>query len=304
MYSLSDEPPVRQVLRRVRARRNAGVWPGQDRVQEVSWLRNFPQHDQPIASTLLDSLVFFSDSHCEKLLESAFDSYCRTILDHRVIRSDNSSRLHSHFKNVCFCPVEGEIPNPTDSGWLLCRMVRQVLRVPESQIVTPARALDRAEVGYTVLFVDDFCGTGSQFSKSWSRDLRGNMPRSFRDLQELLHTRKQVISVGYIPLLATESSLRRLQREVPEAKVLPGHVLGPDYSINSRELPAGLERTEVVSFLSRHAPQLITESFIDPCLGFGKLGLAIAMSHSVPDSTLPILWARGRFDWSPLVPRL
>lgn len=60
----------------------------------------------------------------------------------------------------------------------------------------------------------------------------------------------------------------------------------------------------MLEFLRRHSNQLKLKNYMKPrefpAYGFHELALTIGFPDSVPDSTLPVIWARGGAKWKPL----
>ena len=58
--------------------------------------------------------------------------------------------------------VQGENPNPSDSGWLFARKARQTLGIDQDQLREPREVVAMLADGFSgpVVFVDDFVGSG------------------------------------------------------------------------------------------------------------------------------------------------
>ncbi len=149
-----------------------------------------------------------------------------------------------------------------------------------------------------MVFVDDFVGSGDQFRKTWQREYETPAGRaSFATLAGA--------GAGpfyYCPLVCAEAGRKEIADHCTGVRLWPTHLLPPQYCANH---PASLIwpdalRPRAQAFVeasSRRAgiPQ-------HKAWGYGDLGLALAFSHGVPDSTLPILWWEEN-GWIPLVPR-
>jgi hypothetical protein len=198
--------------------------------------------------------------------------------------------------------VTGESPAVTDSGPAFARKARQLLDVSESQIMAPEQALKElaTRAPRPVVFVDDFVGTGRQFSTTWHRQVfaGGNVTLSF----DTVASTRRGITFFYCPLVCTEAGLRTLRQKVPRVTVIPAHVLSERYSAlhPSSVLWPGSLRPSASNFLYRASLRAgIPES---KWKGFGEHGLALAFAHCVPDATMPIFyWDRN--GWNPLIQR-
>jgi hypothetical protein len=154
-----------------------------------------------------------------------------------------------------------------------------------------------------IIFVDDFVGSGSQFIKTWRRQVPlSGSTSSFERI-----TAVRGAEFYYCPLVCTEYGFERIKKECAAVQLHPAHLLPRKYSAldpNSVIWPNHL-RTTAISFLqavSTRAGIPDTNGNVDDWRGFHQLGLAIAMGDSVPDATLPIFyWERN--GWIPLIRR-
>jgi hypothetical protein len=140
------------------------IWPPSYTLDPQGWLSNFREEELPFALALLDSFVYFSEPMVDRLLEEAFT---KVISQH--VRMVPGGRVSVERNRVCFTHVTGPIPRVTDSGQLIARKVRQVLRVPETDILSPrdtVRGLLASRYD-TVVIVDDLLGSGDQFFSTW-----------------------------------------------------------------------------------------------------------------------------------------
>jgi hypothetical protein len=297
------DPFTATILEQCSALRNAGVWRGEPHVRPRAWLDNFEESERLVAAALLDHFVFFSDRLADLLFEAAFDSVARTFLAAGTTPVTATAAYRAFVDSAFFTRVEGERPNPTDSGNLYCRKARQRLRIAQERIVDPATALEGAIQGAPVIFVDDFVGSGLQMAYTWARPYRPDSPRSFAEA----FAAHPFTSV-YVCLIATEYGVNQLQH-LP-LRVHSAHVLSPRFTLGGFRYPSHLPsdmNTRVEKLLRKYAPLLELEPYMRPAdfpvLGFRRLATAIAFEHSVPDATLPIFWARAGRDWTPLVER-
>lgn len=156
---------VKNVLAKCEALKAAGFWPAEPRMRPRAWLQSFDEADRPIAAVLLDRFQYYNDLQTEALLKAAFHA----IGDGRVAERMNltQTEVNALLANAVFTRVDGERPRPTDSGNLFCRKARQVLNVPDHLMMEPEQAVVLAATGATVVFLDDFIGSGNQFRTSW-----------------------------------------------------------------------------------------------------------------------------------------
>ena len=146
---------INEVVSKCEVLVKSGLWDDHEKLRVRGWLNNFDESDKYIAAKLLDRFIYYSNRHTDSLLKAAYNS----------IGAEHDKSLCSMLESVIFTPITGEVPNPTDSGHLICRKVRQLFNIPEEQIVNQADAIEYAKMGKTIIFLDDFVGSGQQFEK-------------------------------------------------------------------------------------------------------------------------------------------
>ena len=288
----------------------ARIWPSNDpgKVRSQSWLSNFADSDAEIAAALIDVFVYFPAEQVNQLL-------CRTLT--RLFQNfGGTERSCEHRKNritkqlsrTLFVPVEGERPSPADSGNYICRVVRQILELSDSNIATPAAALTQyVSNNKTIVFVDDMVGTGNQMRGTWHREYGTTDPKSFRNAYQRVRRecyciclisspvgRGSVRSLSGIDLISAHDLQDRDRLHAALARI-------PDHPAGSGLQPA------VDVLLEDYATRLILDSYMrndrHPLLGFGNQGLTLGFQHCMPDATLPMYWASGSGSWTPMSKR-
>lgn len=296
---------INEVLSKYEALKKSGLWPAEPLLRPRAWLENFEVGDKHAAALLLDHFTYFDDKLTDRLLESAFN----TIGDGRPKGPavPDAKVLNSAITDAVFTPVLGEKPNPTDSGNLMSRKVRQVVGVPQERIVSFSEALDHAYAGKCVVFVDDFVGSGNQFIETMSRyeaDPDGKPTgRSFASAQ----AKKGFVCV-YVTLICTKFGYDEIHKKFPQAAICCTHVIDKEASVWGFDRAAPSSYLDIVDLLRRTATRLTpAEPYMQTtdrkAFGFAQRGLMLGFEHSVPDATLPIFWSKGLDDWEPLLER-
>lgn len=147
------------------------LWPLKQVLNPEGWLKNFTEAELPYAGALLNAFLYFSELLVDTIYRSAFDD----LVHHLRSASDTAFAVDTKWRafqeRVILTYSTGEIPNPTDSGYLFARKARQILGIPEERIVPPEQALElMAQEDRPIVFVDDFVGTGNQFVETWTRE--------------------------------------------------------------------------------------------------------------------------------------
>lgn len=279
-----------------------GQWPKiPARANPERWLNGFHDDDADHALSLLESLVYFSMEQTTKLCTSLFHSLSSEVAANADSYAGRKV-LWGNFLAKCVVTFPtGEKPNPTDSGHTFARLARQELRIPEPRFLYPEEAISRLFRGerFPVVLVDDFAGSGDQFLKTWSRKypMSDGSFASFATVAAEHH-----LDAYYIPAVATSYAVTRIAETVPEIRLRTSHLLTEKYSAidsDSVVFPDDL-RPGARQFVANASRQAGINPEAE--LGYHGLALAMAFEHSVPDATLPILWADTP-SWNSLLRR-
>ena len=290
---------IEAVLRKAETLKKVDFWVPQPNVRPRAWLNNFEDDEREIAAAIVDSLIYFPEQQTNALLKAGY----RDIVDDFA---HSGSHGVDFGRNAIFTRVDGEEPNPSDSGNVFCRKARNVLTVDESRLVEPRVALEQVIANRSsVVFLDDFLGSGNQIYDTWVRPYRASFPTSFADAYV-----SSPFAANYLVLVATADGLTNTTRRCAGLTVRATHVLGDEYSVRKlHELPhiPPIQNLadRVHKLLERYAPRLELQAFMrqsDFALyGFHSLGLLLAFQHGCPDASIPLIWASAGSGWSPLV---
>jgi hypothetical protein len=278
------------------------VWPLRSKLDPEGWLNNFTKADLPFAYHLLNSFMFFSESVTNQLFLAAVQHLSQLVPGCGLGASGNE-HWNNFLDSVLITYVTGEIPHPTDSGYMFSRKARDLIVIPQTRIVEPAVAIERVIQGSAspLVFVDDFVGSGNQFCETWHRTYAvGGSPTSFATLR----ASGALSEAYYCPPICTEKGLTKIETFCPGVIVSAGNVLGDQYSVfhpQSLIWPVELRATgpEFVRRVSQEVG-IPADSGEWDYRGFHHLGLALAFAHKTPDATIPLFrWNVGA--WQPLV---
>lgn len=268
------------------------------------WLDNFTDEELPYALVLLDSFLFYDQRLVEALFLSAVQAISSEIVDQATSIAHAQALWSSFLARLRVTLVEGEAPNPTDSGHLFTRMAREVLGIDEIHIVEPDVALSnvRRDPSLVLLFVDDFVGSGNQMASTWVRRYAssGSGEASFAQLAA-----SGSGAFYYVPIVAASVGMNRLETTCPGLRVRPAHILDEAYSLTHRDCflwPDTLkpDARSVLYEASKRAG--IVGAYEYGWEGFHDLALPLGFSHGAPDATLPLFcWEMG--SWVPLLRR-
>jgi hypothetical protein len=300
----AEQAFVDAVLAKCEALKNADLWAREPIVRPRAWLDNFDEADRTAAAILLDSFVYFSERSTHRLLVGAFEAATR------VPRGTPRALSAASLDGAVFTPVLGETPNPTDSGYPVTRIARQALSIKQDRFVSHETAIASAVRGTMVVFLDDIAMSGDQFMATWERKV-GSPATSFIDA-----ARTKPLDVVYLCICATDDARARIEASAAGVRVYATHIL--DHSHTHRAIPKRQPppviadaMAKVDSLLDKYAPRLVfrddqqymTKHSSWRRLGYKDRSLLLGFENSVPDGTLPLLWADGPNGWTPLARR-
>lgn len=299
-----DRPSV---LKKITAFGQFQLWPFGGTVDPNGWLSNFTLAEEKHALHLLNSFVLFSERLTDQMLVSGFQD-----ISNRMRRPEETGdSLALRWRCLCdemiVTHVDGDDQSPAESGPTISRRFRQALNLPKARVMAPSLALQHLNNGRNkpLIFVDDLAGTGVQFEAMWSRSypLGAGLNISFRELAE---SRPDLV-VYYCPAIATEEGVKNIEAKCSPVVVNPGNLLTRHHNVLAADSilwpiemkESGPEFVREASERAKIPDQLGKRS---DWRGFHQLGLAIAFSHGIPDSTLPIFWW-SEHGWKPLMRR-
>ena len=285
-FKLPESGPdyIERILGRCESLIQCRIWEGLDLTRLRRWCRNFTTNEgQYFSACLLDSLIYRSTPQTCALSRQLFQ---RSLPD--AVRSDPlpiapvSDWLSLLGGNadplVRVIPVIGNDDPPTKSGFLITRLFKQVLRVNEAWIIKPADIPIHASSTKVLLFVDDFLGTGDQFTQFVA------------GLGDYCATH----SVIYAPLTAHDDGINTIRSEFPHLRIACAERLRASHNIfhpdsncfdDGINTPAGAQEFQASLFEKFGIPLERKEQ-----LGHGGAGLAYSFQHACPDNCLPLFW--------------
>lgn len=238
----------------------------------VDWVNQFDAADRDTAARLLDVVEFISAEE----IHAAFSSLLK-----RLPGWDrDASRRNGKFAFVAFSSSAGE---SGDNMLHQFRLANNLNRREYDSLFIGRSDLLRSGLGPddTIVFVDDFVGTGNQAVTAWR-----NM------FQELT---AQIGSVYLITVGAFQTGSERIKKET-RMQLLTHRPLGSRDSLfdNNCNHFSDDEKARILSYC-----RLASSSHPR---GFGDCGLVLVLYHQCPNNSLAVLHASSR-RWDPLFPR-
>lgn len=237
------------------------------------WLAQFDEPDRDIAARVLDAVQFIP-------LSQASSAYRDLLAALPGWSQDPNERDGRWF----FVPFS---PSPGKSGDHMVTVFRHAnnmsgrayddLFVHSSDLVSLTPSPED-----TVVFIDDFSGTGNQAVGWWDHPFRELLP---------LHPRIYLLLVA-----ATDQALLKISNET---RMTPMASIGLDSSDN-------LFSSSCKAFSDSDKSKILDIcSWIDPRnpKGVGDCGLLVVFGHTCPNNSIPLLHARVKRRWDGLFRR-
>jgi hypothetical protein len=253
-------------------------WPIEVSMDHVlRWILQFDSSDYAVAARIVRHLSVFGSREIRTALEIAHTKLVRVAAQKAPgIRRDNT--------------LYAGVGSASKSGGMMAYYYRLAVDLPEADFFTSdeGEQIDFAHIDNIVL-VDDVIGTG--------KTVAGEVERIAKEVYSLVKTR----NIYVLAVAGYEDGMEHVIREsgatVVAALEYSAHdtvssldsLFYKDQSIEDREL---LRTT-----IQRYCRAISTSD-----LGFGKVGGLLVFEHNTPNTTLPIIWSRGK-NWFPLFPR-
>lgn len=243
------------------------------------WLARFRSEDTDLGARLLDAVNFLKPEDMEEAL--------RGMVGRLPGRHRDQAQLQGRWRFVAFSVSAGE------SGDTMLHTFRRALGLTGSQyndLLVHKADLLREGLGAedSVVFLDDFAGTGQQACRAW----RGDASAKITGLVELLPGNPKTY---LIVVAAGQRAVERIAQET-SLTLVAGHVLGPDDDIFSADCLhfTPTEKDGLLRYCKRadrRHPR-----------GYGDCGFVLVLAHRTPNNSIPALHASHE-RWQGLFPR-
>jgi len=294
---------ITQILERCDDLIYSGIWEGLDTIRLHTWMKNFKTPPECyFAACLLDALIYRSDEQTAAMMRQLFQRCIPDILRLAPPRFTTETdwyqqlKLPIHVKDphIRIVPVIKPTDPPTKSGLLVCRFYRRLLKLNQAFMIWPWQIDFAKTIGVNAfLFVDDFLGTGDQFSRFMTH---------FSINDKLVNT-----DAIYAPLVAHEKGINDLRKSYPELRICAVERLSEKYNLFAEDSLCFQDQNNINTPLSAYEfydnlikdRNLPISSFKN---GYGNFAIAYGFEHATPDNCLPIFWIQNE-NWQPLLER-
>ena len=265
-----------------------GAYKGQaiteDRVR--SWLRQFGSKvDQRLAFKLLQRVNFYSTGLIREKLRDA----------HGIVLRGMRSQVSSRRRRDILVSYLGGVGK---SGAQYARLYADENQVAKENVVAPeqiAAALRRG-VHQSLVFIDDFIGTGGSASRSIS-----HIAESHGDAILTSGVNVHIIAItGFDAGVGVVEAALTGVAETWELNVCdPLGESNRAFGSDSMVFADAPERERGRRLFEECGRRALPKN----PLGFGRCEALVVFDSSCPNNSLPVLWASDRDEWAPLFPR-
>lgn len=283
------------VLSRVQALIDLNIWAGLKRTRLQLWLKNFVSEEEKyFAACMLDNLIYRSEDQTIALANYVFS---RSLTD--LLRKDPAygtpanlidllkGNIEPNFRVVA---VVGRRDPPTKSGNTIARLLNKKLRFNDDWIINPSEVKAcRASGIRNFIFVDDFVGSGDQFTQVIETE----------ELESIVADDYVV----YAPLVAHRDGIAAIQKALSKIRVIFAEVLDKQHQFFEPESGC-FEGVNTPAMAKAFYEGLLRDRGFDRYIeyGHGDLGVMYVFYHATPDNNLPVLWHKWG-AWEPLFDR-
>jgi hypothetical protein len=291
---------------------------------DQEWLSNFTEIDEEKLERekinmiyLLSKFMYFGNDELRQLLLSLYrDLFKYPIID--SVRRTNGDTTDSKFINAEFQKELNAtrflgVGNPSESGVHMLYYFRQECNLSKKYFINTSdifttnklseeltdktiRTILTSELSdkniKRYVFIDDFCGSGSQASLY------------LKKIVENIKFENSTIEVKYLMLFATENGInavRDLNIFNNVESVFTIDETFKAFSDDSRYFKVTPDDT-IERVFSRETALKYGAKLFDPPLGFGNCELLLGLCHNTPDNSLPIFWSEED-KWKPIFKR-
>lgn len=277
-----------------------------------AWLNNFQgkvfdKNDEELYSLfLLSNFMYFGHLQIQECLRSLYrDLYKYPII--AKIRKDNKNTKDYTFINSQYCRQLAStrfigVGNPSESGCHLLYYFRQVNNLSKKlfchghEIFKGRTSSSKTRLSKkhikNYIFIDDFCGSGSQAVKYLS-DL-------ISDIKDL----DSEIEIKYLLLFATKDGKKHIKDNTQIDAVESVFELDDSYKVFHENSNIFINASTVIN---KGKIKKMCEYYGMKLWNFYPLGydngqILMGFYHNIPDNTLPIIW-RDNELWRPIFKR-
>lgn len=264
---------------------SSGIWTGINRQEFYLWFRSYSSSGEKyFAALMLDGLTVRSQEQTKSLMLQGFQRVLPELLQDIPYfdryRGKWLETLRKSNVPIRMVPVLEDGDGPHKSGPVICREYNRLQSINSGLMIYPTAIEAAKKDGVKLfIFVDDFVGTGEQFSGFYK-----GVEKYFSD----------DTTSCYLPLCAHQNGIKEitdnnkgLRVSAPEILTEKDSFFGEDDELLPDQVNTYASLKEFyLELLEKRLGEVIPEPF-----GYGGLSLLYGFNHATPNATLPILWS-------------
>ncbi len=276
-------------------------WP-----QVESWLDNFTglagdtDKERLHALYLLANFLYYGNPEIRELLRAVYRDHFQYPLLEAIRRRNGDTRdialIQKEFDTELVATRFVGVGNPSESGAHLLFYFRQENKLPKDLFIDTYGIFRRSDASsnptssrYSLrfpevkryVFLDDFCGSGTQVCSR------------LKEAIEELRVARSDLDIAFLTLFATTGALNHIQSELGTAlRSETVFELDDSYKAFSTDSRIFKAPQAVIdpAFAKKMAEAYGKTLCADHPLGWRDCQLLLGFFHNVPDNTLPIIW--------------
>lgn len=313
MERIEDKIPLSETLEKKVQAYYTDIWKDIRNSKYQDWLDNFngDEAERLNALYLLSKFTYFGNIEIRAMLKAVYrDLYKYPIVEQ--IRSSHDDTTEEEYIKKQFKEQHKRtrflgVGNPSESGVHLLYYFRQENNLPKTffvhahELFISSYSVEERKMVQTwaneeidhVVFIDDFCGDGSQAIKY------------LKDLVKQIRELKSDCKIEYFVLVGNKDGLKNVKEDVKIEN--PKAVFELDdsfkcFSNNSRYYATekkGIDKAFCKEMCEKYGKNRSKDA--NSPLGFNEDQLLLSFFHNTPNNTLPIFWTD--VNWTPIFSR-
>ena len=285
---------IATVRSRAEALTAAGIWSPLRARDVTEWESQFLNENEKIlAALILDNLIVRPKKQILSMLTDAISS--SNLADNDRHDFGLFEKISKRSKTSCsvLVPVIGRSQAPTKSGPYILRLLQRQWNVKDQYLKWAESALEMASDLNSIILIDDFSGSGSQFEEF----LLETELSSIREKNEK-------IEVTLFCAAIHRKAVNRIERQFPWIRIISADRLDDSHALFSPKSCERLPSSVDVAMLKDAYEKCLERAGVKAdskfSHGFGDLELCYAFDHATPNNSIPLLWYESD-TWRPLV---
>lgn len=274
---------------------NKYIW--EDRLGEKDiedWLNNFngrvlnDNEEKEIAFDLLKNFLYYNENEIKYLCKILFLIFKRKKIGEFLMNDSSFREAENLFKKYLEKCRFSHIGRPSESGCFMLYYFRQNNKLPISIFLD--RWEDISQEIRSILFIDDFLGTGNTAVRFWKNPIVQNIIEKHPN-----------IDLYYLVIFALKNGLVNVRTNT-NFKIVSSQIFNEEYRIFSDESYIFLvkeKREKARCICENYGKYLEGNKY---ALGYNNSEALLGFHHNIPNNTIPIIWSTKN-DWYPLFKR-